>query len=280
MPSVAIVTSPAASIPPDLIQRYAIHLVPFTIQFVDGNVRDSTDVDNVEFYQRLTTEYVVPNTNPPSPAQFLQTFRQIEADVVIVFHISAMISKSFEHANLAAQRIPERRIVNIDTTSVSLGIGLQVIAAAEDLAAGYDVDAVLERAYARVNHVLAITVPESVRFLRLSGRLKLLPGMIASFFGIIPVLSIQRGSVVLLERARSHEAALDTMIRHIQNFVADHHVHSLGISHTQAPALAEQLKRRLQPEFPALPLLINDAGPVLAVHIGPGAIALTALREL
>ena len=280
MSSVAIVTASTSSLPADFITRYNIHLLRFVIQFLDGNYREGEEFGLTEFYRRLERSDAVPTTAPTSVAQFIQLFSREfpAAETVVVFHVSAKTSKSFEYAEQAAERIKDRRIVNIDTNSTAAGSGLQVIAFAQALEQGQALDAALEQAQRLRNQTFSAALPESIRYLRMSGRLGRLPAMAASLMGILPIIGHTEEGMEALAKPRSLEAGQKKLVELMQVFLGSAQPHSLGISHTNAPDKAQALREMVEPLYPHTPLYVADAGPILAVHVGPGTVNLAALR--
>lgn len=276
----ALVTASTSSLPMELIQRYGIELIPFTIQFVDGNLRESEDVSLDEFYRRLVDEDVIPTTAPSSAGQFINYFRQHPADDIIVIHVGSMLSQSYANAMQAASRVQGRMIYNIDSRQFALGTGLLVLEAAEALARGASAASIVSQIEHQIPNILTVASLETVRYLRLSGRLGRIGAMAASLLGIYPILGLDRkGQAEMVGRARSREDSLNMMIQQALEFVGKGKVRRMGILHTNALPEAQTFAQQVSTHFPGVPLLISDAGPVLAVHGGPGALGISVLRE-
>src|SRR5689334_21454422 len=144
MPRIALVTNNAAALPPDLVERYGITLVPMQINFLDGNYKEGTDIGMQEFYDRLEREDVIPSTSPPSVSRYVHTFRALAADheVILSIHISGTLGAAYQNAEAAAQQISEARVVLYDSGTVASGMGLQVLAAARLIEQGADIEAI------------------------------------------------------------------------------------------------------------------------------------------
>jgi DegV family protein with EDD domain len=282
MAAIALVTASAASLPAEILDRYQIHLIPFVVQFVDGNYREDGDMPLADFYQRLEAADVVPSTAPTSVAQFIQYFERQhpEAETIVVFHVGAQSSKAYENALQAAARVPSRHIVNIDTHSFSMGAGLQIIEAAKAFERGQPVSAVLELIKDLAPRTLALFAPPSVRYLRMSGRVGRVPALAASLMGIQPILGLNPdGKMDVLARSRSAEAARTTMIERVAEFLGAKRPCGLAVIHTNAAADGREFQKQLERLYPGVPVYLSDAGPILAVHAGPGAVGLAVLRE-
>ncbi len=281
MTKVALVTASTSSLPQSIIQRYNIHLIPFVIQFLDGNYREGEDISLIDFYRRLASAEAVPTTAPTSVAQFIHAFAHDfpDADVIMMFHPSHKTSNSYRNAVQAAERVPQRRIINIDTDDFSIGSGLLIIEAAQALEAGRSVEETTALVEQLRTQLFSASAPASVKYLRMSGRLGRLPAMAASLLGVIPVLGKGENGMDVLARPRSFEASQATILDLARTFVGNHSVRSIGINHTNAVDQAEALRQQVSALFPNAPVYVGDAGPILAVHVGPGALGLSLLRE-
>ncbi|MBA3468165.1 MAG: DegV family protein [Herpetosiphonaceae bacterium] len=281
MAPIALVTASTSSLPPEIIASYNIHLIPFIIQFLDGNYKEGIDITLEEFYRRLELADVVPTTAPTSVAQFIQYFEHEhpEAEAIVVFHVAAQMSKSYANAVQAAERVPHRRIINIDSHSFSFGTGLQIIEAAKALQAGATLDEMLQLVQRYAADTIMLFAPASVRYLRMSGRVGRVPALAASLLGIQPVLGLRDKGMAIVDRARSPQAARESMLTQLREFLGAQRAYSFGIGHTNAVEAAEALKLIIMRQFPDVPVYVSDSGPILAVHGGPGALGLAALRE-
>lgn len=281
MSNVALITASTSCLPQAILDRYAIHLLPFVIKFLDGNEREGAGLDLVEFYQRLEGSATVPTTAPTSVPQFIHLFESEypEADTLVVFHVGAQVSRAYANAVQAATHVHTRRIINIDTATYAMGCGLQLVAAAEALEQGASVDAMVALVEQLRPNTQAFSLPASIKYLKMSGRVGWFPALAASMMGLQPILLLGSAGLEPVEKVRSSEAGQEALVRLVRTFAADRPLRSLGITHTNAPALAERLAERVRAAFPTTPLLVNETGPILAVHVGPGALGLAVLRE-
>jgi len=69
------------------------------------------------------------------------------------------------------------------------------------------------------------------------------------------------------------------ILERIQQFVGTKRVQSVAVVHTNAPEAAAQLQATVAEIYPATPMYVSDAGPILAVHVGPGTLGLAVLRD-
>jgi DegV family protein with EDD domain len=280
MPRIALVTNVAAAVPPELVTRYGIILVPMQINFLDGHYEESSEITTEEFYERLVHEDVVPSSSPPSVSRYLRTFRGLAGDYdsILSVHISQALSGSYHNALAAAQQLSETRIVLHDSASVALGTGLQVLTAARLIEQGASLDAVLLALQQQRSRTLMVFAPATLRYVRNSGHVGPIAMLLASWLNIKPVIKMNEGKLELVDRLRSWDAALGRQINELVQFGAHAQLSEVGVCHINAPAQAQEFAERVRTCFPHAQIYIADGGPAMAVHMGPGALGLATYQ--
>lgn len=281
MSAVALVTASTTSLPADVIDTYQITVLPFTIQFLHGNYKENVDLSLSEFYSHLAQAEAIPTTAPMSVPSMIQMFTQIghTTDTILVFHIAQQLTAAWINSQQAAELVPTLRVINIDTRTTSIGAGLQIIEAAEALRQGASVDAVLTLLQELQERTLMLFVPASMRYLRMSGRVGRLPAMAAALFGVYAVIGLGSAGMQAVTKARSLEAAHTELLEQVAQFVGPGRARRLGIVHTNAPECAAQFQTEVAARFPGVPIIVADAGAMMAVHTGPGALGLAVIRD-
>ena len=69
MTRTAILTDSTAYLPPDLLQQYAIHVIPLTLIWEGETLRDGVDIQPDDFYKRLATSKTMPTTSQITVAE-------------------------------------------------------------------------------------------------------------------------------------------------------------------------------------------------------------------
>src|SRR5512134_3912482 len=133
--SLRLVTDSVADVPADLVEKYDIKVVPSLIVIGPQSYRDGVDMTREEFYRRLSTFDPPPSTAAPAAGDYQAAYRAVPDSRVLSLHIAETLSGIYNAARLGAQAFGDRVKV-IDTGSLSLGAGWQVIAAAEAIASG------------------------------------------------------------------------------------------------------------------------------------------------
>ncbi len=283
MPRIAIVTDTDASLPESVSRKYRIWQVPIMVQFGEKSLRAVYDINDAEVFARIDREKRLPTTSAPSPGQFAETFREAfdqGADQILCFTVSSAVSATWKAANTARDMFPDRDITVVDTHSLSLGQGLMVLAAAEAVADGASKEEALQVALRARERTYLFAALSTLKYLAMSGRVGHLAASMASVFNIRPILTIENGELVLLEKVRTRRKAWERLIALAQEKAQGKGIARLGLLHVAAPDALSAFEAQLCGAWPCPEeRLYAEMTPGLSVHAGAGLIGLAFMVE-
>lgn len=277
--AVRIVTDSACDLPPELEQRHGIEIVPLTIRFGDDEAVDRRDLTPEQFWSKMARSAVLPETAAPSAGAFEDAFRRLAdagADGIVCITLSSKLSATIQSAQVAAKAFEgELPIEVVDSLSVTLGIGNQVLAAARLAEEGADVatirDHVLDlRSRSRVYGAL-----DTLENLKKGGRIGAAAALVGSMLSIKPLISVEDGEVHPGARVRTRSKALRWLVDKVKEEGA---VENLAILHGDAPDLPVLLEM-FEPLYPSDQIVVGQVGPVIGTHAGPRVIGVTYHRS-
>ena len=91
MSPVAVVTDSTSYLPPELVERHGIHVVPLYVVFGGDRTVPETDItDYPAFFEELRSAETLPTTSQPSVGDFTAVYEPLLADggEVVSVHIS------------------------------------------------------------------------------------------------------------------------------------------------------------------------------------------------
>ncbi|WP_099023313.1 DegV family protein [Mycolicibacterium palauense] len=269
---VVVVTDSSARLPADLASQYGIRVVPLHI-LVDGtDLRDGVDPVPEDIHERSAS------TAAAGPVELAGAYRDAlaasDGDGVVAVHISSSLSATFNAGQQAAAEVgPAVRV--IDSRSAAMGTGFVALAAARAAAAGSGLDAVGQAALRAREYVHAFIVVHRLDNLRRSGRIGGAAAWLGTALSLKPLLRIDEGKLVLAQRVRTASKAVATMTDRVCDIVGAGSAR-LAVHHVADPEGAAQLAATLAARLPDCPpALVTELGPVLALHVGAGALAVT-----
>jgi DegV family protein with EDD domain len=164
----------------------------------------------------------------------------------------------------------------VDSETVTGGLALQAIRAAELARSGAGVDAILASLAAdRARQRGYATIPDLSYAVR-TGRISRAQAFVGSLVKIVPVLRIDGGRIGQEARVRTFVRAQETMIAAATQAIGDPLTARVCVMHTRAPDLAAAVERRLRAGIATAlrSIQIVEAGPVIATHAGPGGVGI------
>lgn len=274
---VMVVTDSSARLPDESVADWGIRVVPLHV-LVDGrDLRDGVDEFPVDLYQRTGV-----STAGASPEQLAAAYRQALADSggdgVVAVHISGALSSTVGAAEHAAAEFGGAVRV-VDSKSAAMGTGFVALAAARAARNGDSLDDVVAQADSTAARLRAYLVVQRLENLRRSGRIGTAASWLGTALALKPLLRLDDGKLVLAQRVRTTSKATAAMVEQVLDAVGEGRA-ALAVHHVDNPDGAAQVAATLASALPACArAIVTDLGPVLGVHLGPGAIAVVVAPE-
>jgi DegV family protein with EDD domain len=270
MAKVRVVTDSAAELAPEVAESLGVTVVPMNVRFGDEELRDGADLALSDFYRRLERSRVMPVTTPPSFRAFQDVYARLgqSTDQIISIHVSSRLSRSYHVATAAAEAFLGRcQVAVMDSESISVGQGTLVRAAAEAANRGMPLDTIVRLIRGMIPHVYLVFFVEALEYLEREGRIGKAQALLGSMLNIKPILIVEEGDIIPLEKVRTRPRAIDKLFEFVAEFAQIQEVAILQVGSDQEAA---ELVERLKLVFPDREFPVLSYGPVLASHIGPG----------
>ncbi|GAB4578418.1 MAG: DegV family protein [Anaerolineales bacterium] len=269
-----IVTDSTSDLPTDLAARHAIYIVPTLLIVGEKAYEDGRGFTREEFYTRLPTMTPPPTTAAPSSGTFAQVYADLfarGATSILSIHAASQLTAIYNAARLAAEPYGNQ-IHILDSGSLSMGLGFQVLAAAEAAAQGASLAEVTHLVEAIRPRIRLIAMLDSLEYLRRSGRVSNLRALLGDVLRLRLFVDVRDGQVLPLERIRTRSKAIEHLGELLDSFGP---VEQFAMLHTNAEADARAFlaQKRLHTDF-----LVNVT-PVIGTHVGPNGLGFAALLK-
>jgi DegV family protein with EDD domain len=274
-----IVTDSTSDLPQYFIEQYELEVVP-SILVIDGKeYADGIGISREEFYKKLPSLQTQPTTAAPSIGDFSSRYESLltrGCDHILSIHAAGALTSILDIARQAASQFPNR-VTYVDSTSLSLGLGFQVIAAAEVAEMGLQAAlAEVESTRRRLHVSAALDTMENVRR---SGRVPGAVAMLGGLLNIKPLIELTNGEVKAIGAVRTTKQANERML----NFLLEGgSLERLAILHTGAePRAREFLNELMLKASQSVPrdILMVNVTPVIGTHVGPNGLGFAAVRK-
>jgi DegV family protein with EDD domain len=273
--TVKIVTDSGSDIPLELAKKLDITIVPVYIYFGDKAYKDGVDIGPDELYKRLVEGPVYPTTTQPMPADFAETYTALakDAEAIVSIHLPTKVSGTY---NAALQGLeiakPKCEVHVFDSLSVSVGLGLIVLAAARVAKSGKLAE-VLEETKKAISKTQIRAVLDTLQYLLKGGRITKTKALVGTLLNVKPILKMRDGELVQAAMARSYSKGIEQLFEFARSYP---NLQEVGISHTTVFEEAESLKQRLVSVIDEKKIQMFRVGAGLGVHGGPGTLLVAA----
>jgi DegV family protein with EDD domain len=276
-----LVTDSTSDLPADLIERYGIEVVPSILVIEGKQYADGEGISRNEFYARLPEMKTFPTTAAPSIGEFSTRYQKLfdaGCDRILSIHAASQLTAICNVARQAARDFFDR-VTIVDSGSLSLGIGFQVLAAAESADSGADLEAALASIADTRRRLHVSAALDTMDFLRRSGRVPAAITILGGMLSIKPLVELTDGQIKAVGAARTTSQADERMAVFLK---AGLPLERLAILHTGAESRAYNFLNRLMDEARReLPrdILIVNVTTVIGAHVGPNGLGFAAVRE-
>ena len=233
--TVRIVTDSSCDLRGDEVANLNIEVVPLSIRFGDDEYTDREQLSVDRFYELLASSDTLPETAAPSPGRFAESFQRhldAGATAIVCINISAALSATMQSAITAADSM-DADIRVVDSTSITVGLGSIVIAAAENLQKG--------------------------------GRIGGAQALLGSMLSIKPLIDISTGEVEEAGKQRTRKKSMIWLRDKLAEFGE---IENLAIMHGEAPDIDDFVA--LIGEVADVSNARTEViGPVVGTHGGP-----------
>lgn len=271
MARVRVVTDSTAGLSPEECEALSVTVLPLYVLIGQQRLKDGVDISTRELFRRMRSASMIPKTAPPEVADFEEAYRNVcrETNQVVSLHISGRLSQTVRNAREAADLMLGRcDIAVLDTQSASAGLAILVREAVRMAAQGMTLDELIPSLRGLIPRVYMVFFVESLDYLEAGGRIGRAQALLGSMLNIKPLLILEDGEIVPLEKVRTRAKAIEKLAEFVSEFT---HVESLCILQEEDNQDTEALRELVHDWFPNLEMPVVSYGPVLASHLGPGA---------
>lgn len=262
----------------EMIQKNDLKVIDMEFM-IDGDIYSTKNEDVVssKLYERMRGGSKT-KTSQINETYYEEVFRELLKENKPILHLafSSGQSSTYYSAKNAADKLNsenENKIYVIDTLCSCSGHGFIAILArqfSKNAKSIEDVVNFVEKIKNRVCHSFSV---DDLKYLYRGGRIKQSKAIIGTILGIKPVLKVDDdGRLVQLKNVMSRKKALKTIFDGFkENY--DNNYNFCFISHADCLKDAEYIAELIKNETTVVPI-IENLGPIIGSHSGPGTIAL------
>ena len=284
-----ISTDTSCDYPLEYVKQHQLPLVTlfYSIDGVTGeNGCPSSDVLK-NFYDKMRAGSMT-KTQQASIEDTEKVFREILQEGKDILHIafSSGLSGTANAARLAAENMmeefPGRKIIVIDSLCASLGQGLLVDYALKLQQQGKTMEETAKWLEDHIQNICHLFTVEDLKYLQRGGRISKTTALVGTMIGIKPVLHVDpEGKLVSISKVRGRKQSIQALVNKMEENIGKYRGEKqpIFISHGDCIEDANYLAELVKERFGYDEFLINDVGPTIGAHSGPGTLALFFMGE-
>lgn len=277
-----LITDSCSDLPLKFVEDSNIKILNLTVHFKDKEYKDDfgKTIKYRDFYNALRQGEIT-TTSQINAQTYVDAFKEAvkDGDSVIYIGFSSALSGCVSSATLARNIVLEEfkdaDINIIDTKSASLGEGLIVYKAYNMLKEGCSKEEVIdwvENNKLKVNHWFTVG---DLKFLTRGGRVSQGAAQIGTLLNIKPILNVNNeGKLIPKSKVSGRKRSLKVLANMLFERAVNAEEQTIFISHGDCYEDAELLKNFILEKTLVKNVIINNVGPVIGSHSGPGTVAL------
>ncbi|MCM3636933.1 DegV family protein [Sporosarcina luteola] len=273
-----------SDLPKSFFDENDVTLIPLRVLIDEKEGDDVLEIDSKEVFDAIRNGKH-PKTSQASPEKFHSTWKELaesgEDGLYIAF--SSELSGTYNTGVMMKDQVkegnPNMNLVLIDSRCASLGCGLLVKEAVRLRDAGDDVRTIERKIRDMAAHMEHLFTVEDLDYLAKGGRVSKASAFIGGLLNIKPLLHVEGGRLVPIEKHRGRKKVLRRMLELIEERGAELSKQTIAISHGDDESTALEMKALIEEKFQPKGVEVHMIGSAIGSHAGPGTIAIFFLNK-
>ena len=279
--SVRIVIDSASDITKEKADALGLDLMPLKTIFGDEEYLDGVTLSHHEFYERLIESGIFPTTSQIPPHEFEHKFKEIKeaGDTAVVITLSSLLSGTYQSAHLALDGY-EDCIHLVDSKNLCIGEQNLVMYAIRLRDQGCSAEEIVSELEDKKSKICVLAVFDTLEYLKRGGRLSSTAAWAGNLLSIKPVISVEKGEIVILGKARGSKNGNNLLIQQVAahggiDFTMPHCLGYTGLDDTMLQKYLKDSASLWDGKVAIEDIPISTVGSTIGTHAGPGAIAVS-----
>ena len=274
-------TDSDSDLPYHLKEQYDIPVVymPYALDGKEYFDDLGQTLDHKSYYDKMRNG-ANPVTSALNEETYLEYFEPVlkEKDLLFVAFsskLSCTLQAVYSAREKLLKKYPERTFIVVDTLRISSPMTLLVLKAHEMYRAGRPIREVADWLEANKFRAQAYFIVDDLKYLKRGGRISPAVAAIGTMLDLKPIiLEAPDGTLTANDKVRGRKKAIAFTVDKMMEFDPDPAESPILVLHADSPDDAERLSTLVREKLPGADVMIENVGPVIGAHAGPGTIAL------
>ena len=277
--SIKITATSTCDLPPELLERYQITMVPLYVSFGGNTYKDGLEAAPEDIFRCVEGGGQLPTTSAVNIADYQELFAELSPKYDSVLHITigSEFSCCYQNALVAAEEFSNVYVV--DSRNLTVGQGVLALEAAIAAERGNGIEDILNMLEGMIDRVDTTFVVDKLDYLAKGGRCSSVVALGANLLRLKPCIVLADGNRTVGKKYRgAFEKILPDYVRDQlegKNVSLDR----IYLVHTRCDPVIPAAMRNLVKEFGFREVVTAVAGCTISCHCGPNTLGVIFMRK-
>ena len=277
--SIKITATSTCDLPPELLERHQITIVPLYISFGGTTYRDGEQAGPDDIFRHVEEGGALPTTAAVNIADYQALFAKLSPQYDAVLHITigAEFSACYQDACVAAEEFPNVYVV--DSRNLTAGQGLLVLEAAKAAERGESIQEILAMLNGLTGKVDTTFVVDKLDYLAKGGRCSSVVALGANLLKLKPCIVLADGKMTV---GKKYRGAFDKVLPdYVRDQLTGKEVRTerAVIVHTRCDPAIPIAVEQVVKEYGFREIIHTVAGSTISCHCGPNTLGILFFRK-
>lgn len=277
--SIKITATSTCDLPPELLERYQITMVPLYVSFGGNTCKDGLEATPEDIFRHVEEGGQLPSTSAVNIADYQELFAGLSPKYDSVLHITigSEFSCCYQNALVAAEDYSNVYVV--DSRNLTVGQGILALEAAIAAERGDSIEDILEMLDGMIDRVDTTFVVDKLDYLAKGGRCSSVVALGANLLRLKPCIVLANGKMTVGKKYRgAFEKVLPDYVRD-QLAGKNVSLERIFIVHTRCDPAIPAAVHDIVKEFGFREIVTAVAGCTISCHCGPNTLGVIFLRK-
>lgn len=277
MKNIVVMADSTCDLSEELIKKHEILTYPLHVHLGEEEYLDGVNITPQEIYKWAEEKNKAPKTSAiaiEEAKEHLDKALKI-GEQVICFCISKEMSACYEVMCMAVKDMGvEDKVQIIDSMSLSAGVGLQVLEAAEMTEQGMKIEKIVNIIKELQPKVRASFVVDTLKYLHLGGRCSGIAALAGGTLKLHPYIAVENGKMSAGKKYHGRmKKVFDSYVEDITDSLKKSKSNRVFITHSGCEEeIIQMVKDKLKSMNYFDEIHVTRAGSVISCHCGPGTL--------
>lgn len=259
--------------------------MPYTINGQEYVYDFGKNTDFEAFYKEMRAGKVA-TTSALNTQDYLNYFEPVfkSGEDIFYVHFSSQLSCTFDSMHKALEilkeKYPERKLIEFDTLSISIGAGIQAIEACKLHNSGASDEQVLEFLKTFREKIGLYFYVDSLQYLRRGGRISAVSNVMGTLLNLKPILTVtDDGKLEKLTVVKGKKKAIDFLYEKFNKEYLNDDKYEIYILDASNKEVGDELAEKIRNSGKNVKIRRFEVGPVIGAHAGPGTVGIIFVKE-